>query len=74
MQLLVKIKHIFYSNMIEHDRWISCTPTIKIDQKQTKESDQQFIIYRSQAHSNHVLLTNTLVYADAQHIVYNVKL
>ena len=74
MQLLVKIKHIFYSNMIEHDRWISCTPTIKIDQKQTKESDQQFIIYRSQDHSNHVSLTNTLVYADAQHIVCKVKL
>ena len=51
MQLLVKIKHIFYSNMIEHDRWISCTPTIKIDQKQTKESDQQFIMYHSQDHS-----------------------
>ena len=43
--------------MIEHDRWISCTPTIKIDQKQTKESDQQFIMYHSQDHSlrNHVL-------------------
>ena len=41
--------------MIEHDRWISCTPTIKIDQKQTKVSDQQFIMYHSQDHSNHVL-------------------
>ena len=55
MQLLVETKHIFYSNMIEHDRLISCTPTIKMNQKQTKESDLQFIIYHSQDHSNHVL-------------------